>query len=65
MSQSQKKRERRALLGDRTIRDSVERLTSYEAKCPEAISSRWKIMDHQRAQRAARAGELPGGWPDW
>lgn len=66
MGQSQKKRERRALLGDRTIRDSVERLTAYEASCADAIPTWWELMDHVRsAKRSTLALELPGGWPDW
>jgi len=65
MSQSQKKRQRRALLGDRTIRDSVERLNSYEANCSDAIPRWWEMMDHLRARRVTEANELPGGWPEW
>jgi len=65
MSQSQQKRARRALLGDRTIRATVERLMGYEGLISEAMPEWWKFMEILRVRRSSMASELPGGWPEW
>ena len=65
MSQSQQKRQRRAMLGDRNIRASVERLVGYEDAISAAMPEWWKFMDIIRGRRQEMASDMPGGWPDW